>query len=597
MALAGYKRILYIDNLDSVLTSATDTNNLCNYIQSHGFNGTYIRNFQTAHTNQGDAAMAGFISRVYTSGSTLIGAICDSSADASYIDSVYSNSGRPAPEKITGYVLDNNYWDSAPGAAPTWYNELVTVDGSFPDLQSKEFLIGYYENFSDLFVTDIEFSSLQLQSSDKIHLSAFDLGIPLYGSVNNTRLTQFPRQRGRLDIIATAAASLNATASVYVLIDLQEVDLGGTYNRSGKSLTYAGDYDTFELQLIKSINHRMTATQKGRINIQGFAYSNSQYAMQQISTVVAAPTGSSTPDTGSYRILKIDNFNTRLASPTLTQEMYDFISLYNFNWIQLYDLAYIFPSEAGSNAMTASMATFISKSRTLGVSRVGAIRGTSQTRWNHVFSYNSQHPWYAHFDDFNIEDEFWNNQGTAAATWFDWSSSGNWLRSQMNTVYNKGAAYTASGGNSWVISAYCQGGKQSPPSSQRWYSPYITASIIVNIVDVYEATNYNSGQPDWTSIYAPGAHPQIEYIASASFLAGKITSFVPIFSLEMVAYGAANNFEGSYFRATGIPAAEAAWSGGFNAATASVAFPHASSIKQIGFNYFDLKWVSASLGL
>jgi len=289
--------------------------------------------------------------------------------------------------------------------------------------------------------------------------------------------------------------------------------------------------------------------------------------------------------TRAFRVLKIDKMETRLANPTQNQEMLDLINTHDYNWIQFYRLRQIFPQYAGTNALTASLATFISKSRAIGVERVGAILGLAQGETNAILGFNNTHPWYQQVDDFNIESEFW-----LGSNFTIWAASGSYIKSTISSApYNRGAAYTSSGGNPWVISAYVQ----NYSGGSGWVQPYVTGSIISNIVDVYEATNYNISAPDATKLIIGGDYPQLNYIASGAFDLGVTRSFVPLYSLEQVAYGAANNFSGFYFNSVGISQGETFW----DTAYSGLNFTHKSNLKLVGHNYFDFEWVSASVGV
>lgn len=323
--------------------------------------------------------------------------------------------------------------------------------------------------------------------------------------------------------------------------------------------------------------------------------------------------------TRAFRTVKVNKFNTRVNVPSAVNDILTSVNNHNFNWLQLYDLRTIF----GSGTLKVALATFISKSRAAGVERVGAILGLDQNDWTNTLIWNNTHPWYEQFDDFNVESEFWwwplstnnpispqsiyNQTHTFTASFPDtyefstWSSSTAWLKTTLDSsTYNRGSAYLNAGGNPWIISAYLN--NYDAGSGQWDYyggTDQATGSILAGLIDVWEATNYNLGQPEAPRLGVGGSRPQLHYLASGAYDLGITRSFVPIYSLEMIVWGAEVNLSGFYFSAsggTGLVGGETAWDNVYNTSVLP-AIPHKENIKLIGHNYFSYSYVTRSVGI
>ena len=164
--------------------------------------------------------------------------------------------------------------------------------------------------------------------------------------------------------------------------------------------------------------------------------------------------------------------------------------------------------------------------------------------------------------------------------------------------YNRGNAYIAAGGNPWIISAYINN-YSSGYGQWDYYAgtnDQATGSALANIVDVWEATNYNSNAPDAARLGVGGVRPQLQYLASGAFDLGITRSFVPLYSLEEIAWGAETDLSGYYFQGIGLPQGETTWDNTYNPSVLS-AIPHRNNIKLIGHNYFAYTYVTKSVGI
>jgi hypothetical protein len=308
--------------------------------------------------------------------------------------------------------------------------------------------------------------------------------------------------------------------------------------------------------------------------------------------------------TRAFRIVKINKFDTRVNVPSAVNDILTSVNNHGFNWLQLYDLSTIF----GSSTLRTALATFISKSRAAGVERIGAIRSLDQTKWNQVLSWNTTHPWYEQFDDFNVENEFWwwplssNNPNNPPSPirfpdsddFPTWSSSVAVLKNTLDgPTYNRGNAYIAAGGKPWIISAYLN---NYDAGSGQWENDQATGSVLASLIDVWEATNYNSNAPDAARLGVGGSRPQLQYLASGAFDLGVTRSFVPLYSLEEIAWGAETDLSGYYFQSVGLVNGETTWDNTYNTSVRPN-IPYRNNIKLIGHNYFSYSYVTRSVGV
>lgn len=600
MAIGNYERSLFVSGTYDIYSSGPDRTTLINYLGGNGFNGIYLDDAAFDYGGPNNTA----ITDLLNSGSAVgvVSASAVGNNDTIFYE--YTDYNGTNPGNIQYFTFYNKFWDDG-DPVQVWYDTYWYAN-DFGISRSGERVSFYVGNIQDTGSTNITGSGFSevgfisasirdilLSPGDGILLDITDAGIPQYNNVNNAPGTNILK---RLDIIATAMADLLMTPSsgitageripIRFQVNAGASAINGGPDASGYSMQSAGTYDIFETKMIKSVVDRMTGYQKKYLDFKGFVYHKYPYGYATINPHI----GTGSAISANQRILKINSPTTKLSGAARTDLM-NHIRDHSYTWIQFYEPNTIF----NSNSLTASLALFISEARSYGtVSRAGAILGLGATTRNKVLNYNLTHPWYEHIDDFNIESEWWQYPHTAdSAPFSDWSASGVSLRNTLDSpTYDRGNAYIASGGNPWIISAYCTNyvgpvfNSAGAPWRLDWVNDMVTASILVDIIDVYEGTNYRS-TPDGTVI----RDEQLRYIASASFALGVTTSYVPLWSAEMIAWGGDGNFMGSYLRTNGLNYAEQAW----DTFTASFTFPHQANLQLVGYNYFSHKYMSRSL--
>ncbi len=585
MALPNFDRILFVDDSDNIYNDSSNKSTLFSFMSSYGFNGMYLfdaQNYITSNTNWNN--FSSFLSQSYSNGITIKGITYGDTSLISSINSYNSASGSTAAKKIDRFDLYNDYWDGGDNW-DTWSTNLQSISSSLDAPSTVDFYMGYYQDTGSkiLPINEVQAAKLQLQNSKYVLFSIFEKGIPLYSTANDKKSTN---TFSRLDTIAQAAFQLNTTASLYFYIHAGEQAWGSGGDYSGYSIHYAGSFDIFEDELMENVVNRMTAFQKKWVNVKGFAYYNRNYLYQALTTGSIPPPP---PPSGSifYRVLKVNNVSSWLGITAQENVRLNYYQNHGINWIQFYGLNSLNWSSwsTGSGAVVTATAGrlkyFIERARTqYSVLRVGGIRSANNSKFQEMFDYNADGNITSanqQFDDFNIENEFWfwpyTGAHPEARPFSDTENTMQYIRNQIDNVYSKTGE--------WVLSAYIQNYKQSSGTAVRWAQPYVTASILCTYLDVYEATNYNSGAPNEAIVSTSGSgnqgkFEQINFIASASFELGKTQSFVPIISAE-------TSFAGPWLGANGIVAGETIWTASY---TADSLFAHKSNLLHIGYNYF-----------
>jgi hypothetical protein len=581
MALQNYDRIMFVDGTDTLYNDSAQIAAYTTFLQQYAFNGVYFMNTEPFFSSQANwPTMASFISQSHVAGATIRGIVFGDN-DFTPDTIGYNQYNGTAPYTNIGrFCLYNDYWDS--GSMGTsgvtdweeWSASLDTAKFAFVATASNtcsvDFYMGYYQDSQSikLPIQDLNAGTDQLNASQHIFFSAWDMGVPRYPYVNSKTVTNIVN---RLDTIAEAAYRRNTTASLYFYIHAGQVLLGSSADYSGFSIRNAGNFDTFENYFTASVVDRMTAFQRQWINVKGFAYHNKTY-LNGLLNPSSSYTGShSSSISGSFRSLKLNNISTYLGNSVSENAVLSYCQTQGMNWIQFYGLNSVL-----GTGLEASLPNFIRKAKTTySMSRVGAIRDANgTTQWQQVFDYNQNVAASANeqFNDFNLENEFWFWPFTVAhPEALPFSSTVNVLQFLRNKIDN---VYLQSG--SWIISCYTQNYLNSSGTAVRWANPYLTASILAQYLDVYEATDYHSGAPNEPIISRGGQFEQLNYLASGAFSIGKVQEFVPIISAESA-------FSGPWLGSNGLNAGEAIWTASY---ISDISFPHKTSLYHLGYSYF-----------
>jgi hypothetical protein len=223
----------------------------------------------------------------------------------------------------------------------------------------------------------------------------------------------------------------------------------------------------------------------------------------------------------NYYALKVGRFLSILGNPTAEDELISYAQCTGFNIIQLYDLYTIFDSVELSD----NLDLFLTKLYNANLLPV-AILGAGNTGFDLAHAWEQTSGRINKFWGVNKENEFW---------WYGtpFGPESEPFESWIDSIFYVKSTYP-----SWHLSAYIANPLFGTPTG---WTQTEANEIVSAGIDMIEATNYNSGEPDptWESFL----NGQLELYANAAATLSVTQKFVPLWSSEEF-------FSGPYFALT-----------------------------------------------
>lgn len=265
------------------------------------------------------------------------------------------------------------------------------------------------------------------------------------------------------------------------------------------------------------------------------------------------------PPESIVRGLYLNDLNTIVGNSIEENTLFDWILGWGFNQVYCYDLSNILSTTNGKN----NMKSFNTTIRTYGIEKIAGIGGSSNRLIGNVsnsrVTYNNECLNESEkFDILNLENEFWNyngtspyiNPGTNLQLRWDNGTSDDW-KSENELIYSYGQT------NNIPTDFYIgilRDGKNSPPTPplNEKVSPILIVENLVNnttrvLMDCYPTTDEFTASTDAGFLKIVD---RLSMIGTASTANSKVTDVVVLFNGKdefMKSYFVNNTFDSAYY--------------------------------------------------